>query len=84
MALIAAYLWLQGVVISPYIDDWLIIASSYQDAIRATEITPDTLHSLGLKVNITKSHLQPAQTVNYIGAYFDSLQVLSSRKNHQI
>ena len=57
-----------------YIDDWLIVRTLYQDAMRATTIMLDTLQNLGLKVNQTKSQLQPSQTITHIGDLFDSVQ----------
>ena len=63
MAPVAAHPQLQGINIYSYIDDWLIVATSYHNAVRATNITLNALQRLGLKVNYTKSHLKPAESL---------------------
>ena len=73
MAPVAGYLQLQGITIFPYIDNWLIVAP-YYGAVRANQLTLNILQNLGLKVNLTKSHLEPSQTATYIGTDFNSLR----------
>ena len=74
MAPIVAFLRLQGINIYPYIDDWLIVSTSYLDAMAARDTTLITLQRLGLNIDLAKSHLQPCQTVTFIGATLNSLQ----------
>ena len=74
MAPVMAYLCLWGINIYPYINNWLIVAKSHHEAMRATTITLDMLQSLGLKVNHAKSHLEPLQSITYIRALLDSIQ----------
>ena len=68
MAPVAAYLRLQGIQIYPYIDDWLIVSRSKAGAYRDTRYVLNTLQALGLSINCEKSHLEPSQTMDYIGA----------------
>ena len=74
MAPNAAFLRLQSVNFQPPIDNCLIILTSYLDAIAARDTTLHTLQRLGLNINLAKSHLQPCQTVTFIGAELNSLQ----------
>ena len=67
-----AYLHTKGIKLFPYIDDWLLVARTYQDAIVATKTTLQVLHELGLQINSEKSHLVPSQLVSYIGAHLDA------------
>ena len=69
---VAAYLRLHNITVFPYIDDWLRVAKSHSTGIRDTTFVLQTLAELGLQVNHKKSHLQPSQTVDYIGAHLNS------------
>ena len=73
MAPVAAYLRLHNIAIYPYIDDWLIVADSPQQAIQNTQFVLHTLKCLGLRINKSKSRLRPSQVADYIGATINSL-----------
>uniref|UniRef100_A0ABM5G4X1 ribonuclease H n=1 Tax=Pogona vitticeps TaxID=103695 RepID=A0ABM5G4X1_9SAUR len=68
MALVAAYLRLQGIQMYPYIDDWLIVSRSRGEAVKDTQQVLHTLQALGLTINYDKSHLEPLQVMDCIGA----------------
>ena len=51
MAPVVAYLCTKGIKLFPYINDWLLVARTYQDAITATASTLHVLHKLGLQIN---------------------------------
>ena len=60
-----------GVVIHPYIDDWLIRASSESESRRVTDIVLHQCLVLGLNVNLAKSDLTPSQRFSFLGNRFD-------------
>ena len=74
MAPVAAYLRLQGIEIYPYIEDWLIVSKSREQALKYTQYVLHTLESLGLTINYEKSKLHPSQVMDYIGVRIDSVQ----------
>ena len=75
MAPVVACLHAKGIKIFPYIDDWLLVAKAYQEAVSATNFTLYTLKRLVLKINKKKSSLMPSQTTSYIGATLDSIHM---------
>lgn len=72
MVVIAAYLRLQGILIFPYIDDWLIVADSENQLERNLNVILHLLSNLGLQLNHNKSLLIPTQRVQFIGAILDT------------
>ena len=72
MAPVAVFLHRLGVRVLRYLDDWLILASSYEDALRARDIVLDLCLDLGIWVNLGKSSLEPSQIVTYLGIKIDS------------
>ncbi|XP_029909243.1 uncharacterized protein LOC115360460 [Myripristis murdjan] len=64
----------QGVRIATYIDDWLIAASSHQEAADHTRLLTEHLGNLGFRINLEKSVLLPCQTISFIGLFIDSAQ----------
>ena len=73
MAPVAAYLRLHNFTVFPYIDDRLIMASSYCKALQDTNFVLQMLADHGLQVSFAKSHLQPSQVMDYIGLRLDSV-----------
>ena len=72
MAPVCAYLRLQGIRVFPYLDDWLLVATSQDEASRNTRLTLDLLGDLGLCINREKSQLEPVQVIPFIGTDIDS------------
>ncbi|KAK3886178.1 hypothetical protein Pcinc_009638 [Petrolisthes cinctipes] len=57
----------QGFRLLRYLDDWLLLAHSEQEAIEATSFLLQLCASLGIQVNWEKSSLTPSQSMTYLG-----------------
>ena len=66
LALVVAHLQLRGMTAFPYLDDWLLVASSLEKLLHDISFTLSLLSTLGLQVNHEKSTLHPTQRVTYI------------------
>ncbi|XP_078250473.1 uncharacterized protein LOC144589516 [Pogona vitticeps] len=77
MAPVVAYLRTKRIKIFLYINDWLLVANTYQCTVDATNTTLRVLHNLGLQINQEKSNLVPSQHMSYIGAQLDSSQAIA-------
>lgn len=75
MVVVTAHLRLQGIIIFPYIDDWLVVADSTHHFNTDLDVILTLRSDLGLQVNYKKSHLTPSTTVQFIGAVLDSTSV---------
>lgn len=62
----------QGIWISAYLDDLLILAKSFQQAEEATQAVMDKLSSLGFLIKPSKSHLTLTQTITHLGFMIDT------------
>ncbi|KAL1257970.1 hypothetical protein QQF64_011214 [Cirrhinus molitorella] len=67
-----APLQLQGIHILNYIDDWLILAQSLEQAIQHQDAVLARMKELGLRLNAKKSVLSPLQRTTYLGLVWDS------------
>ena len=67
MALVSAMLHSQAVKMLRYLDDWLVIASTHQEALQARDAVLQLCSQLGIDVNLEKSCLTPSQTATYLG-----------------
>ena len=56
-----------GIIISSYIDDTILIGSSPMEVSKAVTITVSLLQKLGFTINFSKSVLEPAQCLEYLG-----------------
>ena len=63
----------KGIRLATFIDDFLLAASSAQEAIAHTEHTMAHLSSLGFRFNLKKSVLTPSQSITFIGLSLDSV-----------
>ena len=63
----------KGIRLATFIDDFLLAASSAQEAIAHTEHTMAHLSSLGFRFNLKKSVLTPPQSITFIGLSLDSV-----------
>ena len=50
-----------------YLDDWLVLASTFQEIVRARDFLLWLCQRLGIRVNLLKSSLIPKQTQDYLG-----------------
>lgn len=68
---VIAHLRRQGLRVSAYLDDFLVAASTAAEAAASRDKILELLERLGLSVNFSKSALQPAQRVRYLGLDID-------------
>lgn len=68
---VVAYLRRIGLNVFAYIDDWLVVSSTREDALRDVNVTLSLLEELGWVVNRKKSNLDPTQSLVYLGAKLD-------------
>ncbi|XP_029466525.1 dysbindin domain-containing protein 1 [Rhinatrema bivittatum] len=72
MVVVAAFLRWVGVLVHPYLDDWLIWAKSEDLCVIAVNRVLSVVTSLGWIVNFSKSNLKPSQVLEFFGARFDT------------
>jgi len=70
---VMAALHQQGIILTWFVDDLLILGRTKQETESHTAQVINLLTRLGLKVNFQKSQLQPAQQVDYLGQRLDLL-----------
>ncbi len=63
----------QGVRILNYLDDWLILAQSWDKLCEHRDLVLSHLSQLGLQVNWEKSKLSPVQRISFLGMELDSV-----------
>jgi hypothetical protein len=62
----------QGIILTAYLDDWLLISNSREEARRQLQLILDKLQSLGWILNTKKSHLDPTQQLEHLGFRLDT------------
>ena len=67
MAPVSSIMHRHGFRILRYLDDWLVLGSTFQDIVRARDFLLWLCHRLGIMVNLSKSSLDPSQTQAYLG-----------------
>ena len=67
-----------------WLDDILVISSSYSSCIRDRDIVIDLLVNLGFRLNMEKSVLIPTQRVIYLGMVIDSLTMTFSLPEEKV
>ena len=67
MAPISSIMHHFGFRILRYIDDWLVLGSSFQEIVRVRDFLLWLCQELGIRVNLAKSSLTPSQTLDYLG-----------------
>ena len=68
-----------------FLDDFVLFESSPLALQQATGVVLDLLHSLGFKVNWTKSNLAPSQFIEFLGVMWDLQEmVLSVPRDKQV
>ena len=67
MAPISSIMHRYGFRILRYLDDWLVLGSSFQEIVRARDFLLWLCRELGVRVNLSKSSLTPSQTLDYQG-----------------
>lgn len=74
----AAHLRKHWVMIYHYLDDHLIKAHTWAEAIAVTHQTTSLFTSLSIQTNVQNSTLTPVQKLDLIGAHLNSLEVTAS------
>jgi len=69
---VVCHLRLNGIVCVCYLDDLLVIASSYNKCVDTARIVINLLERLGFIVNTAKPQLVPKQKVRYLGFILDA------------
>ncbi|KAL0198643.1 hypothetical protein M9458_007183, partial [Cirrhinus mrigala] len=65
----------RGIRILNYLDDWLILAHSWDLVCAHRDMVLNHLAQLGLRVNWEKSKLSPAQRISFLGVELDSVSM---------
>ena len=73
MAPISSIMHRHGFRILRYLDDWLVLGSSFQNMVRARNFLLWLFRELGVQVNLEKSSLTPSQTLDYLGMQLQTL-----------
>ncbi|KAL0168330.1 hypothetical protein M9458_036552, partial [Cirrhinus mrigala] len=68
----------RGIRILNYLDDWLILAHSWDLVWAHRDMVLNHLAQLGLRVNWEKSKLSPAQRISFLGVELDSVSIVHS------
>lgn len=61
----------QGIRLATYLDDWLLLARSEQEAATQMFVVVNHLTDLGFIINTEKSVLSPAQHIIFLGLSLD-------------
>ncbi len=64
----------QGVRILNYLDDWLILAQTWEQLCEHRDLVLSHPSQLGLQVNWEKSKLTPVQRISFLGMELDSVE----------
>ena len=67
MASISSVMHRYGFRILCYLDDWLVLGSSFRDIMRARDFLLWLCREHGICANLAKSSLDPSQTLDYLG-----------------
>ena len=67
MAPVSSFMHRYGFRILRYLDDWLVLGSSFQEITRARDFLLWLCVQLGILVNLAKSTLIPSQCLDYLG-----------------
>lgn len=62
----------QGIRLLRYLDDWLLLAHSEQEALEATNYILHLCTSLGIQINWKKCVLKPSKSITYLGMEIQS------------
>ena len=73
MAPISSIMHCHGFRILRYLDDWLVLGSSFRDLVWARDFLLWLCQELGVQVNLEKSSLTPTPTLDYLGMRLQTL-----------
>ena len=75
---VAAFLSRTSIRILIYLDDFLLLAATMEEAVKNTQLVVTLLHSLGFTINLQKSLLIPTQVITFLGFKIDSMCMMIS------
>ena len=84
MAPVSGFLHQLGIRMLQYLDDWLILASSQEEACWARDKVLSLCQELGIVVNLEKSTLTPSQAIVYLRIRIDSQTFRASATSSRI
>ena len=73
LSLLIAYFRFLGFRVIIFIDDLILIVSSYDECLQQLEVLKQTLCELGFTVNVEKSQLVPVNEILYLGFIINSI-----------
>ena len=71
-AVVSAWAHSHGIRVLRYLEDWLVLSSSEQEAKQAVQALLSLCRILGIVINEKKSGLVPSQTAKYLGMTIDT------------
>ena len=74
LAPLAKIVHLAGFRIILYLDDWLILAESVEEILKARKFILTLTQELGIIINVEKSLLVPCQSLTYLGMRIDTIR----------
>ena len=74
LAPVSKIIHLAGFRIILYLDDWLVLAESEEEMLRAKTFILQLVKELGIIVNDEKSLLVPSQSITYLGMEIDTIR----------
>ena len=70
---VAAFLRRKAIRVLIYLDDFLLLAATVEEAVKNTQLVVTLLQSLGFTINLKKSLLIPIQVITFLGFQIDSV-----------
>ena len=61
-----------------YLDDFLLLAATVEEAVKNTRLVMTLFQSLGFTINLQKSLLIPTQVITFLGFQIDSMCIMIS------
>ncbi|XP_068696744.1 uncharacterized protein [Montipora capricornis] len=75
---VAAFLRRKAIRVLIYLDDFLLLAATVEEAVKNTQLVVSLLQSLGFTINLKKSLLTPTQAITFLGFQIDSTCMMLS------
>ena len=73
---VAVFLRRKAIRVLIYLDDFLLLAATVQEAVKNTQLVVSLLQSLGFTINPKKSLLIPTQAITFLGFQIDSTRMM--------
>ena len=75
---VAAFLRKKAIRVLIYLDDFLFLAATVEEAVKNTQLVVTLLQSLGFTINLKKSLVIPTQVITFLGFQIDSMGMMIS------